>query len=179
MRAARMDPERSLLARHGDLARRPDDGTTPRRKPLSAEAVAKALSGHRVGTGWVAHCPAHNDRHPSLSIDVRGGKVLFCCHAGCSQAALIAALRARGLWGRGQLGAASTRAPEQQHDTKAEGSSDRHRTELALRIWAETRRPAVPTPVEKYLQARGITVPPPDMLSFHPALRHPLGEGWP
>ena len=101
-----MDPERCLLARHGDLARRPDNGTTPRRKPLSAEAVAKALGGRRAGRGWVAHCPAHNDRHPSLSIDMRGGKLLFFCRAGCAQAALVAALRARGLWGRGRLGAA-------------------------------------------------------------------------
>jgi putative DNA primase/helicase len=144
-----------------------------------AEQIIRALGGHRVGTGWVAHCPAHNDRHPSLSIDVRGGKVLFCCHAGCSQAALMAALRARGLWGRGQLGAASIRAPEQQHDTKADEASDRRRSEMALRIWAETRRPAVATPVEQYLQARGITIPPPNTLSFHPALRHPSGDVWP
>src|SRR6266516_3962549 len=142
MRAARMDPERSLLARHGDLARSPDDGTTPRRKPLSAEAVAKALSGHRVGTGWVAHCPAHNDRHPSLSVADCAGKILVCCRARCSQAAVITALRRRGLWGRGRLGAASISAATPQHDTKADEASDRQRTEMALRIWAETQAAA-------------------------------------
>ncbi len=173
-----MDPERSLLARHGDLARRPDDGTTPRRKPLSAEAVAKALSGHRVGTGWVAHCPAHNDRHPSLSIDVRGGKVLFCCHAGCSQAALIAALRARGLWGRGRLGAAPIGTAKQQHDTKAKEASDRQRTEMALRIWAETQ-PTAGSLVETYLRSRSINIPSPPSLRFHPALKHASGGLWP
>jgi hypothetical protein len=47
----------------------------------------------------MARCPAHEDRNPSLSItEATDGKVLLRCHAGCSQEAVIAALRARGLW---------------------------------------------------------------------------------
>src|SRR5437867_3238855 len=179
MRAARMDPERSLLARHGDLTRRPDSGTTLRRKPLSAEAVAKALGGHRVGNGWIAPCPAHDDRNPSFSIQERDGKLLVHCFAGCSQVEGIAALRRRGLWGRGRLGAAPIGAAKQRHDTKAGEASDRRRTEIALRIWAECLRPAAATPIEKYLRVRGITIPPPDALGFHAALRHPSSEVWP
>ena len=33
--------------------------------------LAAALQGRRVGAGWMASCPAHDDRHPSLSIDGR------------------------------------------------------------------------------------------------------------
>jgi len=45
------------------------------------------------------HCPAHDDAHPSLSLTVTDDTVLLHCWAGCSQDAVIAALRRRGLWG--------------------------------------------------------------------------------
>jgi hypothetical protein len=48
----------------------------------------------------MTHCPAHPDRHPSLKADWKNGKDLVHCHAGCTQAQVIAALRGRGLWGR-------------------------------------------------------------------------------
>ena len=45
------------------------------------------------------HCPAHNDTSPSLSVTVGpDGKTLVHCHGGCSQEAVIDALRERGLW---------------------------------------------------------------------------------
>ncbi len=44
------------------------------------------------------HCPSHDDETPSLSITERDGHVLVKCHAGCSQAAVLDVLRARGLW---------------------------------------------------------------------------------
>jgi len=65
----------------------------------SAAEIAKALGGRRCGSGWVARCPAHEDRRPSLSIrDGDGERVLVHCHAGCRQADVIEALRAQGLW---------------------------------------------------------------------------------
>jgi putative DNA primase/helicase len=140
----------------------------------SLTAIAKALGGRPVGNGWQAHCPAHDDRDPSLSIDVRGAKVLVHCHAGCRQAEVLAALSARGLWTWSGLGTRPVRAPEQQHDAKADEASDRQRTESALRIWDVTRPPEG-TPVEKYLRTRGITLPVPDSLRFHPNLRHQSG----
>jgi len=142
-------------------------------KKLLAATIAKALGGHLVGTGWAAHCPAHDDQTPSLSIAEGdgNGKILACCHAGCSQGEVIAALRRRGLWGRGRLGAAPIAAAKQRHDTKADEASDRQRTEMALRIWAETQ-PAAGSLVEPYLRARGINIPRPLSLRFHPALKH-------
>jgi hypothetical protein len=46
------------------------------------------------------HCPAHDDQRPSLSLSVQDNKVLLHCFAGCSQDAVIDALRKRGLWGQ-------------------------------------------------------------------------------
>lgn len=66
---------------------------------MTAEIVAKALGGRKVGDGWIARCPAHCDRDPSLSVrDAKDGKILVHCHAGCQQTVLIAELRNRGLW---------------------------------------------------------------------------------
>lgn len=48
------------------------------------------------GTGenaWAARCPAHADTNPSLSIGIgEGGRILLCCHAGCTQQAVADAL---------------------------------------------------------------------------------------
>jgi hypothetical protein len=46
----------------------------------------------------MAKCPAHDDKTPSLSIRENDGKVLVHCHAGCSQDAVLAALKDCGLW---------------------------------------------------------------------------------
>lgn len=44
------------------------------------------LSGvKKSGQGWIARCPAHEDKNPSLSISSNGtGKILVKCHSGCS-----------------------------------------------------------------------------------------------
>ena len=42
---------------------------------------------------WVACCPAHDDRDPSLSItEAQDGRVLVHCFAGCSAMAVVEAL---------------------------------------------------------------------------------------
>src|SRR3954468_24122021 len=65
----------------------------------NAELIARALKGKRVGRDFVAHCPAHDDRNPSLSIkDLNDGRILVKCHAGCPQRAVIDKLRELDLW---------------------------------------------------------------------------------
>lgn len=60
---------------------------------MSVEALLARLRGvRRYASGWQALCPAHADKDPSLSIDVRDGRILVHCHAGCSQEAVLAAL---------------------------------------------------------------------------------------
>jgi putative DNA primase/helicase len=61
---------------------------------MNVEALLARLKRvRRNGSGWQALCPAHADKNPSLSIDVRNDKILVHCHAGCSQVAVLAALK--------------------------------------------------------------------------------------
>ncbi len=70
----------------------------------SSEELTRALGGRRSASGWLAHCPGHDDRNPSLSVKEGGsGKVLVKCHAGCSNAEVIAALRQLDLWPVGDI----------------------------------------------------------------------------
>src|SRR6516225_4540761 len=61
------------------------------------ENLVSRLQAKRSGTGWIAKCPAHEDREPSLSISEKDGVVLLHCHAGCSQEAVLAALEQLGI----------------------------------------------------------------------------------
>jgi DNA primase len=147
---------------------------------MTAEAMAKALGGRKAGAVWMARCPAHDDRAPSLAItDAKNGKVLVRCHAGCDQRDVIAALRARGAWkdiGRGacrRFVRKAGRQPKARPDAEA-----LKRTELALAIWRASN-PAEGTPVETYLRSRGITVPIPPSIRFHVGLKHSSGGVWP
>jgi len=55
--------------------------------------------GKKQGKGWTTHCPSHPDTSPSLSVtDGDDGKLLVHCHGGCTQEAVVAVLRERGLW---------------------------------------------------------------------------------
>jgi hypothetical protein len=63
---------------------------------MSAQTLVDRLDGARkVGAGrWIARCPAHDDRDPSLSIrELDDGRVLIKCHAGCGAAAVMAAAK--------------------------------------------------------------------------------------
>jgi hypothetical protein len=43
--------------------------------------------------GWFACCPAHHDRHPSLSIGIGAeGRILLKCHAGCTVDSIVAVI---------------------------------------------------------------------------------------
>jgi putative DNA primase/helicase len=66
---------------------------------MDAQTIAIELEGKPLGDGWIAHCPAHDDKKASLSIRQNNGKVLVKCHAGCTQQDVINELKARGLWG--------------------------------------------------------------------------------
>lgn len=47
----------------------------------------------KVGAGWLARCPAHEDRRPSLSVAAGDdGRVLLSCHGGCPAASVVAAV---------------------------------------------------------------------------------------
>lgn len=66
----------------------------------TADELARSLDGRRIGKRWAVRCPAHDDRHASLSIGESddGSRVLWKCHAQCPQDDVKRALIARGLW---------------------------------------------------------------------------------
>ena len=64
---------------------------------MTARSITKSLGGHRHGSYGSARCSAHEDQNPSLSITERNGKLLVHCFAGCSQQAVLKALRDRRL----------------------------------------------------------------------------------
>jgi putative DNA primase/helicase len=136
---------------------------------MDAHELTTALKGKWQGAYASARCPAHGDKSPSLSISIgRDGRTLVKCHSGCTQEQVLDELRRRGLWG-GDVTASNLRpftpTPSRNQD-------------WAFEIWAEAK-PAQGTLVEKYLAARGITIPIPETLRFHPALKHPDGGIWP
>lgn len=147
---------------------------------MTAESIAKALGGHKVANSWMACCPAHDDRNPSLSVrDGDEGKVLFRCHAGCDQRQVIAALRVRGLWNVGEHHSSRFIHQELRHSSDIpSGHNDTKRTEWALRLW-EASAPAVGTLVETYLLSRGLHLPLPVAIRFHAGLKHSTGGTWP
>src|SRR5512134_1655899 len=58
-----------------------------------AELELRDLKVRYLGHGRAeAQCPAHADRHPSLSITSADDKVLMCCHAGCEIDDVLAAI---------------------------------------------------------------------------------------
>ena len=81
-------------------------------RPMNAADLAQALGGHRTGGQFLAKCPCHLDRSPSLAIrDGQLGPLLFC-HAGCSTRDVIDELRGRGLWDTPARAARTFRRPE-------------------------------------------------------------------
>ena len=72
----------------------------PRVLPRSGQDLADdldfgfGLEVRQVGAGrWMAQCPAHDDRGPSLQFTEKpDGKVLVCCHAGCPTEAVLSAI---------------------------------------------------------------------------------------
>ena len=68
--------------------------------PTTLSSIASGLKKVRWHGDhkFSACCPAHDDRNPSLFVSDKNGKILVKCFAGCSQEAVIAALRDLGLW---------------------------------------------------------------------------------
>lgn len=119
-----------------------------------AEALTKALGGLWSGGSGLACCPAHEDRAPSLSLrEGEGGKLLLNCFTGCAFAAVLAALKARGLVSgevRPDPQAQARRCEEEARRREARSRCG----DWATRIWAESL-PISKTQAEAYLRKRG------------------------
>lgn len=143
-----------------------------------AERITRALGGKWYSRFGSARCPAHGDKHPSLSLsDGADGRLLLRCHAGCDFAAILDALRGLGLV------ASDGRRPETDFAEMArqravDVAQAEKREAQAFACWRETL-PIAGTLAEAYLCSRGITCELPDTLCFHPACWHPSAQRFP
>lgn len=59
----------------------------------TAEILSRLEGVRRAGCGWIARCPSHTDKTPSLSIaEGRDGRVLLHDFGGCAVIEVVAAL---------------------------------------------------------------------------------------
>jgi putative DNA primase/helicase len=145
---------------------------------MTAETIARALGGHRAGRTWMARCPVHEDRSPSLSVTTgKDGKVLVRCHAGCDQRDVIATLKGRGLW---QATGRASRVSFKNHGRIAEepDADVLKRSAAALAIW-QASQAAQGSPVGTYLRSRGLDLRASPVLRSHAGLKHPSRGVWP
>jgi hypothetical protein len=100
-------------------------------RSIHIEYVLNHLTGVRPSMhGWVACCPAHADREPSLSIGIgEQGQLLLKCFAGCSLEAIVQAI---GMTVADLFpGTAATLAPERQASSSGTGRSPLSLLDLA------------------------------------------------
>jgi hypothetical protein len=61
--------------------------------PAVENVLARLRGVRRTTNGWTAHCPAHDDQTPSLSIsEGEDGRALLNCHAGCATETVVSAI---------------------------------------------------------------------------------------
>ena len=91
------------------------------------EFLAKLQGVHENGAdSWMARCPAHDDKNPSMSVSAKGGKILVHCHAGCSADAIVEAmgLNMGDLFADGGQQAYNSKGGQQAYDSKPGQQAD-------------------------------------------------------
>jgi putative DNA primase/helicase len=150
--------------------------TTPPEVEDNVDLLLARLEGVRPAgpSSWVARCPAHDDRDPSLSVSVKEGRVLVHCFAGCSADAVLGAvgltwkdLRAPGPWAWRPPVLRPSR-PRPKPEPEAPSPEDRERWES---LWGAAK-PSHPL-LGRYLRARGLSLEPPPSLRLARWKREP------
>lgn len=128
------------------------------------EALLSRLARvHRAGPGrWLALCPAHPDRDPSLSIRLAGDKLLLHCFAGCAPDAVLEAL---GLTWRDLYAKDSKpwEAPGYYRPVAPERPTAPAEARERWGRWWASATPGHPL-LARYLRARGLSIEPPPSL---------------
>ena len=93
MRPAQKESPRTVATVQGagSLGTTKDNNTT--RIDPAANLIARLDGIRETGAGqWIARCPAHDDRSPSLSIKQVDDRVLIHCFAGCEVGDVMASI---------------------------------------------------------------------------------------
>jgi hypothetical protein len=122
---------------------------------LDAKAIAAALGGFRCGVGFLARCPSHDDREPSLSLRDLSGKVLVHCFGGCPQEEVLEALQARRLWSGAEK--PGNLKPLERPSPSRWDTPESERVARALQHWGEAEDPRR-TLAEQYLASRKLAL---------------------
>ncbi|MDR6710266.1 hypothetical protein J2X73_004671 [Novosphingobium sp. 1748] len=109
----------------------------------AARQIVQDLKGTWHRKHGMVRCPAHEDAHASLSVTPGRHAVLFHCFAGCTQGAIMAALRDLRL------------NPKIRARDPVEAAPHRDLTPLIKDLWGMAR-PVARTLAERYLNLRGI-----------------------
>jgi hypothetical protein len=138
---------------------------------MGAREIVASLNGRWFGRYGTVRCVCHDDRSPSLKLsDGDNGTLLVFCFAGCGHREILAELRRRNLLSARSSGT-SRDSERSARIGRAADESRLRRGDAARRIWQEAG-PAPSTLVETYLRRRGITLPAPPSIRFHPHLAH-------
>ncbi len=128
--------------------------------PSAAELIRGLAGNHHTG---MCLCPAHDDRTPSLHVEGgASGKVLFKCFAGCSQDAVLDALRRQLIWpdrgDRNSHALVSIKRPVgSASELDKEEDEEKRFTEAIRLLRAAVSAKGKPT---DYLKSRGIEIVP-------------------
>ena len=129
-----------------------------------ARRIVEHLGGRWRGNYGMCHCPAHDDRRPSLSVRVGSKAVLFTCWAKCDREEIARAL--------GKLNLNSGALVE---NSEPETLRDAEQTRaLANWLWLKTIA-LIDTLADRYLTARGLSHVRSGALRYAPQAR--FGSG--
>lgn len=134
-----------------------------RDNPLPA-IVGASIKLQRVGREWKACCPFHADRSPSFTI-FAGGQRFHCFGCGATGDVLDFVQRAHHVGLRDAAEMLSNGKVPAARTSPAPRTDDHERVEEARSIW-RTAAPAVGTPAEAYLRARGLGMSIPASIRF-------------
>ena len=144
-----------------------------RRKPL-VKLVGEKVDLKKGFGGLWGLCPFHNEKTPSFKVD-HSGRYFICFGCDAKGDAIAFTRKTQGLsfpdavkW---LLGTEPGLAPVKHSAPKPQDDNGNRNIEFGRKIWQASQR-IEGTDAERYLRGRGIAIPLPPSLRFHPGLKH-------